>query len=220
MKLPVINCYLAATDGVPRWALKVDDSVIRNDVVEGDANLGLVESISVTYNDLLSSCGISTSQISKFYFILGPGSFTSLRTAYSFLQGLAAPYQTVIVGVSSFLAYFLSTPYEKLVCSKLSLNANREEDFLSEFIIGPNALIEAKIPIAISKGSQHDLIQIPENMVVETLIEGSDKLSLMNEVSLQSLIAAGHLYTGEGKCELLYIKGVSAKTLLERGILS
>jgi tRNA threonylcarbamoyl adenosine modification protein YeaZ len=213
-----VSCFLSSADGRPRWALGNGAELIKSVDSKYDFSLGLVENISISFHDLVSSSGTKIDDISKFYFLLGPGSFTSLRTSFSFLKGLSASQKVPIVGMSSFLVYLLACCNEKQDQVTLFTNANREENFVANFNFDSNQILNADKPISIAKAELNDQILIPESIELNYLVLASERLEKLDDLSLNNLSKAGHLYSGQGSCELLYIKGVSAKTLKERGL--
>lgn len=220
-KNDLVKCFLSSSDGVARWALQIGYKTSSLSSLELDQKTdGLVESISIVFRTLLEREKINVFEIDEIVFILGPGSFTSLRTSYSFLRGLISPKKIKLTGISSFLAFLLSTKLQSLGKVKLCLKANHQENFVAHFFVKSQTSVSATSPEAQSIEISNDssCINVPEVILPDTLVDASYYLSRLDEDSINSLHNAGHLSTSSELCELLYIKGVAAKTLVERGV--
>lgn len=79
----------------------------------------------------LGEAGITPATVDTYAVTIGPGSFTGLRIALALVKGLALPYGTPCVGVSTLAATACGWPGEGLVLP--SLDARRGEVYWSLF---------------------------------------------------------------------------------------
>lgn len=86
-------------------------------------------------NDLLDESGIWINDLDYIAFGHGPGSFTGVRLAASLVQGLAAPYDIPVVGVST-LRTIAQEVLEKSKFPKLlvALDARMKEVYLGKYV--------------------------------------------------------------------------------------
>ncbi len=214
-----VLCLLNAVDGIARWTLSSGEEISELTSLDlGISETGLVESISLVFHELLESERILPSEISQINFILGPGSFTSLRTSLSFIQGLVAPNSTKSIGMSSFLVHLLSSKVPNIGETVLGTRANSQEYFIAEFTRNSSGTIFCTKPRSQSIEDQLLVEIIPDVLTSQSIFDANLAVRSLSKESIAALREAGHLYVSPGPCELMYIKGVSAKTLKERGL--
>lgn len=114
-------------------------AVCEGDKVLGEAflNCGLTHSVTImpSVEWLFSMLGIKASDIGLIAVAAGPGSFTGLRIGISTAKGLAFPYNTPCVSVSTLRALAQNIAHtDGIICAVMDARANRAY----------NAVFEAK----------------------------------------------------------------------------
>lgn len=205
-------------------------------------NEGLCEELPLCVNSICDSQGISPSKITQLVCCLGPGSYTGLRTGLAFCEGFSCFTSNPILGVSLLLARGYAVSKIKQIPSgqeiKVSVQASKTEIFVSSFTFFEgnrrNDSIASKVyveTIDVTSAGQETICRVDDEYVP---FHPAQALSMWHASYLhdsktkefgtsipQSFIDTHHVAVwgfGDNTPDPLYIKGVSAKTLKERGI--
>ena len=189
---------------------------------------GLAEVIDFNVRELIGESGCSLSCLDFIICSAGPGSYTGLRTGLAFCYGLVNTLNKPLILVSRLLASALdvykSYPDQNKI--QLTLFANKEE----KFFLSLSKDTEIK-PEQIKVIKNSDII--PAYIPIESLID--DRLILsyfacglyaylkgVEHVELIEPFSNQLLYYSPGSTviEPLYVKGVAAMTLKERGVIN
>lgn len=133
---------MAITIGIDSSSVTSSCAVLRDGelIAEGFVNNGLTHSQTLLpmIDDTLQKAGIGCSDIDLISITKGPGSFTGLRIGMSTAKGLAAPYNTACVGVSTLEAaafgVYLSGNYadDALICAVMDARCGQVYNGLYE----------------------------------------------------------------------------------------
>ena len=158
--------------------------------------------------------GKAKEPISKIGVCIGPGSYTGLRVGLALAQGISVGLDLPLIGVSSFLAD---------IYSRDQLGDGVTE---STFRLRENERAVAKFEI---KGRGKEVVQLGISEILEGEAEyfkGAAK-GVLRAVGLLGKVSSGEPSGGEvhwvksfgtEPMGLMYLKGVQAKTLVERGV--
>lgn len=96
----------------------------------GTADSGSIETIIPICRQALSCAGITPGSLAKLAAVVGPGSFTGIRTAIGSLEGLAAGWQIPLAGISLTLAAAIEAGLDgRRGAAVVTIRANDREDF-------------------------------------------------------------------------------------------
>jgi tRNA threonylcarbamoyl adenosine modification protein YeaZ len=152
--------------------------------------------------------------ISKIGVCIGPGSYTGLRVGLALAQGMSVGLDLPLVGVSSFLADIYSRDQFGDGIAESTFRLRENERALSKFEI---------------KAHGKEIVQLGVSEILEGEAEyfkGAAKgvlraVGLIEKVS-SSEPSGGEVHWiksfGTEPMGLMYLKGVQAKTLVERGV--
>ena len=99
-------------------------ALLRDGVLLGESycNNGLTHSatLMVLVQNTLAAAGLPFEAVDRLAVSVGPGSYTGLRIGLSAVKGMAAPFDTPCVGVSTLLSLSYNLlPFEGVVCAAL-----------------------------------------------------------------------------------------------------
>ena len=194
---------------------------------------GMAEVIDCDLLDFLNSLAISIKDVRSIVCSVGPGSFTGLRTGLAFSKGLQFSLEVPLVLCSNLLAAGLVVSAKTINSrTKISLKANKDENFVSTLEVIND------LPVELSDIEVESIGNVEKHLDVETcdiselqdfeIMEGYLRAFLFIEdrkkefSSVRSVITRQvNIYENDlNVVEPYYVKGVSALTLVERGIKS
>jgi tRNA threonylcarbamoyl adenosine modification protein YeaZ len=202
---------------------------------------GFCEELPQCVNSICDMQDISPSEITQLVCCLGPGSYTGLRTGLAFCEGFSFSTLNSILGVSLLLARGYALSKIKHIPSgqeiQVSVQASKNEIFISSFTFFDGIRSHDS---SASKVSVQTVESIPAKEAIHTLddmnipFHPAQALSIWyapylndsksNDSGLsfpRSFLETKHVAVwgfGDNTPDPLYIKGVGAKTLKERGI--
>lgn len=162
------------------------------------------ERLSVIVSELLHSGGVAATALKYIRVGVGPGSFTGLRIALSFVKGMSMAAQVPLFGVCSFLGLAHSVAARLRLAGQQILvvaDARREEVFWAQYRCSPEGVVTQADEPCIRSLSQvlewrarypHGVVCTP-NLQFDAL--GVDSLQV------ESRIAEGLLLLAEGPAE-------------------
>ncbi len=114
-------------------------ALLRDGVLLGESycNNGLTHSttLMVLVENTLRTANLPFEAVDRLAVSVGPGSYTGLRIGLSAVKGMALPYNTPCVGVSTLLALAYNVlPFEGVVCA--ALDARVGQVFTALFSVG------------------------------------------------------------------------------------
>ncbi len=186
---------------------------------------GGAEALVQLAQTVFSEIGIGFSEVSKIVVCVGPGSFTGIRTGIAFAEGLRFRLNVPVVGVSALLARaFAFASAETNFAS--TLRANQNESFLSEFrLVNENGQYRysERGPVRVVETEKLDQetvewggFRVDESNVAGARLAGLSGL-IANQIVRDSASKEALQISLPGvSLAPLYIKGVNAKTILER----
>lgn len=195
--------YLSFDASTPRLsiALKKNSTVL--DCISSEP-YQQSEAISEILDSLLSRNKIKLSDVSQIYCASGPGSFTGLRTAISFIKGLEKSTRLSVGYISNLVILCFLEPGPK-ECFSLAIKANKDEYFFAEYAFD----LEAK-----------RVTEVISPRVVTKDKLGELRVDLIFDTYDSELAAKALFKAAEFKADLIsepqYLKEVNAKTIKER----
>jgi tRNA threonylcarbamoyl adenosine modification protein YeaZ len=202
---------------------------------------GLCEELPQSINSICDMQNIAPSEITQLVCCLGPGSYTGLRTGLAFCEGFSFSASKSILGVSLLLARGYAISKVKQIPSgqeiQVSVQASKAEIFVSSFTFFEGSRRHDSIASGVS-------VQTVDSIAArETIHRVDDEYIPLHPAQALSMLYTSYLDDpaskdpgfsfprsfidthhvavwgfGDNTPDPLYIKGVGAKTLKERGI--
>ncbi len=164
--------------------------------------------------DLVNQLKFDFREVDTIYFICGPGSYTGLRVGLAYAQGIALSLDKPLIFVSSMLALSLNVEVSEQDNIEIALRATKNDFYYSKFSIKRNS---KSLPLLFPLEKTSILLDTSKvNYVYESVELNYD--SFFKKILRYQELDDVSSYNHYASTEIVYVKPVPAKTLLERNI--